>query len=134
MNIIAALVLATLLTAYLVKFYRLWVPGRMGAGQEYRLVYRAVLDKLSAIGLHRNYGESREEFANRVAGVAPSFRQLTNNHLACALGSDAQSTASLNTDQWKTMGQVVAKEITSNAESWKKLLGLLNPFSWLMTK
>ncbi|HJO12823.1 MAG: transglutaminase-like domain-containing protein [Gammaproteobacteria bacterium] len=134
MNVLAALVLATLLTAYLVKFYRLWIPGRLGSGQEYRLVYRAVLDKLSAIGLHRNYGESREDFANRVADLTPSFKQLTDNHLACALGSEATTAAGMNMEQWKIMGQAVDKEITSNAESWKTILGLINPFSWLLTK
>ena len=50
------------------------------------LAYRAILDRLSAIGLHRHYGESREEFAQRIAGDIPTIINATDNHLASALG------------------------------------------------
>jgi transglutaminase-like putative cysteine protease len=86
-NSLYALILATLFTAYAIKFYRLWIPSQASLDKQYLLSYRAMLDQLSAIGIHREFGESREQFAIRAGKVAPSMQKMTQQHLALALGS-----------------------------------------------
>ena len=56
LNVLYALVLATLLSAYTIKFYRIWIPSRAATDKQYRLSYRAMLDQLAAVGLHRQFG------------------------------------------------------------------------------
>lgn len=132
LKVVYTVLLVTLLTAYMIKFYRLWIPLQAGQNNQYRLSYRAVLDKLSAVGLHRRYGESREQFAVRASRLAPSIKQITRNHLAYALGGE--NALAVNTQQWAVMRNSIEKEIRFNTVAWKKVVALLNPFSWLMTK
>ena len=99
---------------------------------QYRLSYRAVLDRLSAVGLSRGFGESREGFADRASNTAPSIRPITNTHLAIALGS--ANHAAQDQQEWTLLGQSVRKEINSNTVAWRKISAALNPFSWLLTK
>ncbi len=131
LNTLYALVLAILVAAYLVKGYRLWIPLRSNRDAQYRLSYRAVLDRLAAIGIHRNFGESREQFAARASGTAPSLRELTNSHLACALGT---TSASQSDYDWQAARRTIAREIQSSTPGWKRLAGIINPFSWLFSK
>ena len=132
LRVLYLLAAATLISAYLVKFYRLWIPPRGGMEKQHRLTYRAVLDRLAAVGLRRHYGESREQFAQRVSGTAPSIHPLTRSHLACALGGQR----AMISDQrhWSALSQAVGTEIRNNVPRWKQLAGLLNPFSWLLTR
>lgn len=125
-------ILATLLSAYLIKYYRLWIPTRAAMEDQYRLSYRAVLDHLSAIGLHRHFGESREHFAHRVSALTPSFQQMTTSHLSHALGSGETDLS--NPEQWTVMRNSIDQEINGNTAAWKNLVAHLNPFSWLQTK
>ncbi len=132
LNTVYALLLALLLSAYTVKFYRLWIPSRAATSRQYRLSYRAMLDQLAGVGLHRKFGESREQFARRVAEVAPSMQELTNQHLALALGS--QNTGGFDAQRWATLRSSIANEIVRNTQTWKRVIGWVNPFSWLLSK
>lgn len=132
LNSLYLLVLFTLLGSYCVKYYRLWIPAHAQLENQYRLSYRSVLDQLAAVGLHRNFGESREQFAARASKLAPSIQKITNQHLALALG-DTEKTA-YSQQQWTDLRAAVLKEIRANAEAGKKILALANPFSWLLSK
>ena len=132
LNIAYLLVLLTITGAYGVKFYRAWIPAHAGAEYQYRVVYRAVLDQLAAVGLHRNYAESREQFADRVGHTAPTLKSMTHYHLNHALG-DAPSW-DLNAEQWQALRTDIGNEIQHNVVTWKRLAAALNPFSWVLTK
>lgn len=132
LNTLYALVLAALLSAYTVKFYRIWIPSRAAADKQYRLSYRAMLDQLAAVGLHRKFGESREQFARRVQDVAPTMQQLTEQHLAAALG--ARKDDSSDPQKWLQLRNKIAEEISLNTQTWKRVLAWVNPFSWLLSK
>lgn len=132
LNILYALILATLLSAYTVKFYRLWIPSRAGLNKQYRLSYRAMLDQLSAVGLHREFGESREQFATRAKQIAPSMEKMTQQHLALALGSADKNC--YQQERWLQLRSAIAGEIRTNTETWKKVIAWVNPFSWLLSK
>ncbi|GJM12220.1 MAG: hypothetical protein DHS20C12_06230 [Pseudohongiella sp.] len=132
LNVLYALILATLLSAYTIKFYRIWIPSQAPTNKQYRLSYRAMLDQLAAIGLHRRFGESREQFARRVTLVAPSMQSLTDRHLALALGS--QTDDGLDAKNWAELRSRIAQEIANNTQTWKRVIAWINPFSWLLSK
>lgn len=132
LRVAAALLAALIVSGYLVKVYRLWVPGHGSPQLQYRHSYRAALDLLAAIGVRRQLGESREAFAHRVAGLSPAFSPLTRAHLAAALGSGHQ--AALPVQDWQRMTSAVKTEVRSNTPAWKLTLGYLNPFSWLLSR
>ncbi len=132
LNILYVIVGLTLIVAYLIKAYRLWIPAVSSSESQYRLSYRAVLDRLSAVGLHRNFGESREKFAERISATVPSIQPITQTHLALALGGKKQEY--LSASEWDELDQAVRNEISSTTVSWRKLLAVFNPFSWLRTK
>ncbi|NKB34105.1 MAG: hypothetical protein GKR91_13515 [Pseudomonadales bacterium] len=132
LNILYAVLALTLTVAYLIKAYRLWIPTFAASENQYRLSYRAVLDRLSAVGMHRNFGESRESFAERICSNVPSIKPLTRSHLALALGN---STSESHPDsEWENFDLAVRRELNSNTATWRKAVAILNPFSWLLTK
>jgi transglutaminase-like putative cysteine protease len=124
--------LLTLVCAYGVKYYRLWIPAHAGANKQYRVVYRATLDQLAAVGLHRNYGESREQFADRVGSTAPTLKSITRYHLNQALGN--ADSRQLDSAKWSALRAEVGTEIQHNVVTWKKIIAALNPFSWVLSK
>jgi transglutaminase-like putative cysteine protease len=132
LNTIYILLLSALCSAYLIKFYRLWIPSRASLESQYRLSYRSALDRLSAVGLQRKTGESREHFAQRASKIAPSMGQLTQQHLAMTLGNEEKS--SLKRDQWLALNNSVNQEIKMNTVSWRVYLAMLNPLSWIWSR
>lgn len=126
---VAAILLLALLASYAIKVYRLRAPYHAKADTQYRLSYRAALDMLSARGLRRRYGESREAFARRVGAMAPSFEQLTGHHLSVALGRQP----GVDGANWTALNQRVRQEIGQHTPWWRKLLAFIDPFSWLRT-
>ena len=131
LNTLYALAGLTLLIAYLVKSYRLWAPGRSSPAQQYRVAYRAALDRLAGIGLRRKVGESREHFARRIAAMSPALLPLTQAHLDYALGHHSES---LDAQQWRQLQSQVARDIQQNISPWRRCLAALNPFTWLLTR
>lgn len=124
-------VLAMLLLAYATKGYRLIAPYLSPRRQEPRLAYRAALDRLSAVGVVRAYGESRERFAARAQEVAPTFVRLTSAHVGVAFGSVS---ARRLEEPLTPLAASVAKETRGKIPWWRWLLGLLNPISWLFSR
>lgn len=123
------MLLALLLSAYMVKIYRLWRPGH--GGRQHIHCYRATLDSLAAIGIRRRPGESREAFAARLSYLCPTLANLTRAHLAATLGSTAMNAQQAD---WTALNYAAQQQIKSNTAAWKRLLGMLNPFSWLLTR
>jgi len=129
---IALLLLAAIISAYLIKLYRHWIPTRAAASEQYLCSYRAVLDHLAGLGIRRHYGESREEFANRVSSMTPTFTRLTQAHLQQALGhSHPKISSNLN---WTDLRQSIYSEINSNVRGWQRVIAFLNPAPWLMSR
>lgn len=132
LEIIYALVAAALISGYTIKFYRLWIPSRSNAHNAHILNYRAVVDEFSSVGVYRRVGESRESFAKRVSGIAPSMLALTDEHLKNALGSPEAMTS--NTDKWSTLRKSLHNELSNSISGWRKYWAIMNPFSWLWSK
>lgn len=128
---VPALIAALVLAGYAVKIYRLWIPSAAGLAAQHRLSYRAALDRLAAVGIRRRFGESREAFARRAGATAPALGTLTAWHLAHALG---ERPPNLGIEDWTTTRRRVSGEIRGNTGAGKRVLAILNPFSWLRAK
>ncbi|MEM7676730.1 MAG: transglutaminase domain-containing protein, partial [Myxococcota bacterium] len=119
--------LAMLALAYAIKIWRSaapWIDRRRP-----RLAYRAALDRLSAAGWIRAYGESRERFAARVQGEVPSFVPLTAGLSGYVLGS-VEPPEVLAGAPLPTLAQAVGREVRRSVPAWRWLAGVLNPVSW----
>ena len=128
LNALPALLAAFALAGYGVKLYRLWIPALAGLGLQYRLSYRAALDQLAAVGIHRRFGESREDFARRAGTTAPALEAMTAWHLAHALGGRPGK------EDWSGMRRRLGAEIRGNIGAGRRLLAVLHPFSWLRAR
>jgi hypothetical protein len=63
-------------------------------------------------------------------GRAPSFAGLTRFHLARALGGSAR----FDPDELRRLGRAVARETSASTPAWRRLVALVNPFSWLLVR
>jgi transglutaminase-like putative cysteine protease len=95
-----------------------------------RLVYRRALDQLADAGAVRRFGETRERFAQRVGARAPSFARLTALHLRRALGGAGRGEPA----ELRRLGRSVAREVAGSTRAWRRALGFVNPFSWLLVR
>jgi len=119
--------LLSLVGLMLVKVWRRISPLVLSSSELPRLAYRAELDRLSELKLRRRYGESREAFASRVADVAPSFVTLTREHVRHAFGSASEA-------DFRPLSTAMHGEMRRAFPWWRILLGVLNPFSWLLSR
>jgi transglutaminase-like putative cysteine protease len=124
-----SLLLAALLILYSIKGWRRFVPSVAGARSIHRVAYRAALDRLAETGWRREEGETRERFAARVT-VAPTFSQLTREHVGRAFGAKKLATP----DEVRQMMRVAGGETRAHARWWRLLLGILNPLSWTLSR
>lgn len=122
----AWLALALVLLGYLTKLYRAFAPSPNDVPRVYRVAYRAALDALSELGISRQPGESREDFARRAAIFAPSFPALTAAHLGQALGSRELTPP----ETLIALLGAVRLELQSSKPRWRRWLGSFDPFSW----
>lgn len=124
------LAMVAVLAAYSVKVYRQLVPHMTRGPALHRVGYRAALDQLVEVGLRREYGETREAFARRVAGQVPAFLQLSDRHVAWAFGSRRRA----ETGELRLLANCVRSELGKVVPVWRRLLGTLDPFSWLRAR
>ncbi|MEZ4407617.1 MAG: transglutaminase-like domain-containing protein [Polyangiales bacterium] len=132
-GLLAAL-LGALAVMYLVKLWRRVIPAVAGARSLPRVAYRRALDQLAEAGLSREWGESRERFAERVKDVSPTFARMTALHVAAKLGDPAKDPASreeFDAGEWSRLAREVSREIPKGTKRWRRWLGLAHPGSWL---
>ena len=118
---------ALLLLLYATKAYRRFVPAFARPAALPRVSYRAALDVLAEAGLRRDVGETREGFARRAALLAPTLGALTVIHSGAALGTRATPPA----PRTLALQQAVGAEVKARTPWWRRLLGLLNPLSFM---
>ena len=127
------LLLGLLVLAYLIKLYRRLIPlARRGRAYP-ALAYRAVLDRLSDLGRHRRRGETRERHAARLAALTPHLDQLTNAHLARALGAPNRADRD-DSQRFAALVLEVRNELSNNVHPAKRALAWLNPIGWMLTR
>ncbi|MFT5354494.1 MAG: transglutaminase-like putative cysteine protease [Polyangiales bacterium] len=112
------------------KFWRRLSPSFAADADQARVAYRAALDRLSENGIRREVGESRESFAARVAEELPSLDSLTRHNVAAAFGSRRRFTKSEALPLLRTL----QKELSAHVPLWRRLLGVLTPWSWITSR
>jgi len=128
-GVASALILVAL---YLIKLWRRSSPLFASKRSLVRLAYRAELDRLAEVGLSRLPGESPEAFASRVAQSLPSLSKLTQAHLGLRFGSAWAD--QLGKADIVGFVQGVRGERARVFPWWKRLLGVLVPWSFLRTR
>ncbi len=95
--------------------------------------FRAALDCLADVGVLRPFGDTRERFArdqgNRFEALAP----LTEFRMREALG-DPRNPSPPEARELLEHYRNLARQIRRSTPFWRRLLGLLNPFSWLFVR
>ncbi len=124
-----ALLACVLVFLYSVKVWRRLAPSWARAAALPRVVYRAELDRIGEIAIRRELGESRESFASPIRDRLPSFEPLTTAHLAAAFGGHESDPRQLRDEAVN-----VRRDIRRGFPLWKRLLGLVTPWSWLRSK
>ncbi|MCC7384963.1 MAG: transglutaminase domain-containing protein [Deltaproteobacteria bacterium] len=125
------ILLGMALLAYAIKLWRLIAPWIVARRHRPLTAYRAGLDRLAAVGVLRERGESRERFAQRAGAIAESFRPLSSSHVAVALGSRAERQRD---GHLPALALGVGGELRRRVPWWRWLLGLVNPISWLWSR
>jgi transglutaminase-like putative cysteine protease len=113
---------------YGVKAWRRLAPKWTDPAQLHRIGYRAVLDRLADVGLRRRFGETREEFARRLAGLLPLFRELTAAHQRRSL----RECSPMALSSWQDLQACVEAGIAEKFSRLRRILGLVNPVSWML--
>jgi len=90
-----------------------------------RFVYIAALDILSESGIFREEGETPEAFASRVQ--SPGFVQITDEHVAYALGGPKESKTHILLPN-------LYQELPERIPFWRRILGMVNPFSFYFSR
>lgn len=119
--------LAAIACMYLVKAWRRIAPRMAPTRRLYRLCYRAVLDALADVGVARQFGETREEFAQRLSRWAPEFAELTAAHMRHAVGG----AESPDRAQWLGLSDRVRSRIAAAVPAYRRFFGILRPMTWL---
>lgn len=126
------IVLFILLFLYSVKVFRRFRPYFCGASELPRITFISALDIMVEGGFIREYGETREDFADKLKGISPSFMGLTIVHLGSFLGKAGNQDIPRN--KILELYHNTYREIAKNISPVRRLLGALNPISWLFSK
>lgn len=125
-----AVIIGLFWLSYMIKFIR-QLYGKLCKGKmAYKVVFRAVLDRLSDMGFVRYNGETRESFAMRMAETCPSLVPLTYMHLRCALGNRE----SVSPVVFRKLHREASKEIRQKIKLWRRIAGWINPIGWFFTR
>lgn len=103
-------------------------------------VYGAALVSLAEVGVRRRYGETREEFAQRLGDKVPTFEELTKNQVRLTLGSsqnppfDSYIIPAPSTEESARLYAQFKGQLVQLAPWWRRWLGILNPVAWLFVR
>jgi transglutaminase-like putative cysteine protease len=123
----------TVLALVLLYFVKVWrrVAPQFATASLPRVAYRAELDRLAEVSYSRAFGETRERFAERIARLSPSFPLLTQRHLAAKFGRESHV---VDPAEVRTLSRKVAEELRGGVSWWRRWLGALLPWSWLLSR
>ncbi|GMU53297.1 MAG: hypothetical protein AMXMBFR33_24430 [Candidatus Xenobia bacterium] len=129
------LLLAALVTMLGLGVWKVWRRLAFHYGPESRALgraYRAALDALSDVGIRRQYGQGRLDFAREQQERFPELLELTRMHLDRVMGPPGTPPASRS--EAVRRYRELTRSIRSQVKPARRLLGALNPFSWLLVK
>jgi len=122
------------------KAWRQVLPRFAGPERLPKVAYRAMLDRLAAAGVSREYGETRERFARRVGDRFPSLARATQLHVAAAMAHPqnpqgvADRRPALDREAWSALRGQLAQELGTSVPVSRRLLGIFDPTSTLRSR
>ena len=122
-------ILAIVGLMYLPKIWRRLSPWFCSVNRPYKPCYRDVLDRLSEIGIYRQFGETREQFASRVSAQVPAFATMTDAHMNIKYGQEK----AIRRSDWLDLRKTAITQISSVTTVPRRCIGVMNPFSWIRT-
>lgn len=128
---------SALVVLYLIKVWRRLIPWVEDTHHLPRVGYRAGLDRLSEVGLIREFGETREDFARRLESIVPAFGKMTAWNLAARFGapaSDLSCRGEFSPERWHEALRQMRGQLRGHTKLWRRLLGLLNPISFFYSR
>jgi len=131
--ILLGLAASVLAFGYIVKIARRLAPSVASPQRLHRAALRSATDALADLGLVRDFGETRESFASRVAPIAPSLRELTMLHLRAALGAPLAAFGpqkDAEVAKVRALHSSVKRELGTNLKWHQRLLIFINPLGW----
>lgn len=130
-------IVAGLILLYGFKIERRLAP-RLEKGEHEKIdaLYRAALDRLSEVGVIRGFGQGRLTFSRQWSDKVPSFQLLTRSHLVGTFGKEGGSSTleSASLPELYEAYRRLGTEIAQMIPLWRRVVGWLNPVSWLWTK
>jgi hypothetical protein len=118
------------LLIYGIKAWILVAPRFVNPDAVIRATQRATVLRLAEIGIHRRFGETRTEFAERIGTNFPEFAYLTKLHLRQSYGrSVGVPRANCLAIQHQTSCR--ARKTSS---LFRRLLGRLDPRFWVLVR
>ncbi|MDR3636245.1 MAG: transglutaminase domain-containing protein [Isosphaeraceae bacterium] len=123
-------VLVPLAVLYAVKLWRRLAPRWASDRALDRVAYRATVDRLAEVGLVRGFGETRAEFAERVATLVPEFVALSAAHERRAITGETR----FNRVAWLELAGRVVDRLGDAFPRHTRAIGVLNPVSWLAAR
>jgi len=124
-KLLAPIAAMTVLALYIMKVWRRMEPRFCPEDRLPISAYRAALDRLSELGLARDFGKSREEFALAVAG--PEFAELTQIHMRHAMGAGIPPKPREN---YLHLIRAAGRRAAQAKPWWRRAAGWLHPLSW----
>lgn len=132
-KVLGVLAVLAVLGAYVGKIARRLAP-RFGPPETRVLrTFRAALDCLADVGVTRPFGDTRERFARDLGDRFEALAPLTELHMRGSLGDPdrpPRPAASEVLQHYRALGA----QIRRHTPWWRRLLGLLNPFTWLFVR
>lgn len=127
---------ALLFCAYGMKLERRLAHHFEKGEDKVHALYRAAMDRAGEAGYQREYGQGRLSFCEKYNQELPSLTPLAQTHLALKFGKKGQggSTQTFDLDEMQRCYRALGSELAQTTPLWRRILGLLNPISWLRTK
>ena len=129
--ILACCVAAFVTGLYGIKVFRRLAPSLLRDRERHRWALRATLDAFADIGVVRQRGETREDFARRLGAVTPSLGALTMANLRAALGRSGTAAPG---SEVRALYRQVRAEYRKQIPLHRRLAGALNPIGWLLVR
>lgn len=112
---------------YAIKYYRRFEPLFCGQQRLGVAALRSAMDQMAEVGETRRFGEGRLEFARRVGHEA--LIPLTELHHAHAHGQTTSDSVRV-----LRLREEVHQQLARKYAWWRRLLGFIDPTSWLRSR
>ena len=121
------LIALTLVVLYAIKLWRRMEPRFCSRGRLPVAAYRATLDSLADLGFRRDFGVTREQFAQNLSRHAPDLGVITGLHMRHALGPGAPN---LPRKYYLEIQNAVSRGAGHCRPVWRRAIGVIDPVSW----